>query len=77
MGRALLHLKRHNDAEKQLTAAYQAMERKHSPPLTQIHDVLQDIVTVYNALDQPENARKFQAVLASVNIPHAQVPGPK
>jgi serine/threonine protein kinase/tetratricopeptide (TPR) repeat protein len=60
LGRALLHLKRYREAETQLTTAYQILEKQPRPPVARIQDVRRDLVTVYDALDEPDKAKQFR-----------------
>jgi eukaryotic-like serine/threonine-protein kinase len=76
-GRALFGLKRYSDAEKQLIAAQQTMEKMHIPPAGQLRDVRQDLIRVYEALNQPQNAKKIEAELAAATAPEAKPAGAK
>jgi eukaryotic-like serine/threonine-protein kinase len=76
-GSSLLHLKRYKDAEKQLLAAYEAMKAMHNPSLGQIHEVREDLVTLYEAQNQQENAKKYRAEIAAAEASAAKVPAVK
>jgi tetratricopeptide (TPR) repeat protein len=71
-GRVLLHLKRYQEAETQLNAGYQNLEKQHQPPLARIQEVRQDLAAVYDALGRPDQAKQFRITLA-----HADTGGPK
>jgi tetratricopeptide (TPR) repeat protein len=66
-GRALLHLKRYRDAETQLTAGYQILQKQPRPPLARIQEVRQDLAAVYDALGQPDQAKQFHSGLSGAD----------
>jgi serine/threonine protein kinase len=76
-GSSLLHLKRYKDAEKQLLAAYEAMKTMHNPPLGQIRGVREDLVALYEAQNQQENAKKYKIEIAAAEANAAKVPAKK
>jgi serine/threonine protein kinase/cytochrome c-type biogenesis protein CcmH/NrfG len=55
-GRALLHLKRYPEAETQLTAGYQILQKQTPLPVARLQDVRQDLSSVDAALGKPEQA---------------------
>ncbi len=59
-GRALLRLKRFPEAETQLSAGYQCLQKQAHPPAQQIQEARQDLASVYEALHQPDKARQFR-----------------
>ncbi len=65
LGRALLRQQRFRDAETQLLAGYAILVKQTSPALVYLQNARRDLVSVYEALKQPEDARKFQAELGS------------
>jgi tetratricopeptide (TPR) repeat protein len=66
-GRALLHLKRYRDAEIQLSAGYQNLQKQARPPLARIQEVRQDLAAVYDAMGQPDQAKQFRGGLSSAS----------
>ena len=66
-GRALLHLKRYRDAEIQLTASYQNLQKQPRPPIARIQEVRQDLAAVYDAMGQPDQAKPFRSELSSAD----------
>jgi tetratricopeptide (TPR) repeat protein len=76
-GSSLLHLKRYKDAEKQLLAAYEAMKAMHNPSLGQIHDVREDLVTLYEAQNQQESVKKYRTEIAAAEASAAKVSAKK
>ncbi len=65
LGRALLRQQRFRDAENQLLAGHAILVKQASPSLVYLQNARRDLVSVYEALKQPEDARKFQAELGS------------
>jgi eukaryotic-like serine/threonine-protein kinase len=63
-GRALLHLKRYQEAETELSAGYQNLQKQPQPPLPRIQEVRQDLASVYDALGRPDQAKQFRAGLS-------------
>jgi serine/threonine protein kinase len=59
-GRALLHLGRYREAETQLTMGYQNLEKQPQPPVARLQQVRQDLVSVYDAMGQPDQAKQFR-----------------
>lgn len=60
LGRTLLNLRRYREAETQLTAGYEILEKQPRPPVARIQEVRRDLVTVYDALDEPDKAKQFR-----------------
>lgn len=67
LGRALVRETRFSEAEPHLMAGYSILAKQASPSLVHLQNARQDLVSVYDALRQPEKAKKFQAELAAAN----------
>jgi serine/threonine-protein kinase len=67
-GRSLLREKRYAEAEKQLAAGYQILARQAHPPSDRMLDVRQDLVTVYDALNEPDKASQVRAEMAAAPV---------
>lgn len=67
LGRALVRETRFSEAEPHLMAGYAILAKQASPSLVHLQNARQDLVSVYDALRQPEKAKKFQAELAAAN----------
>ena len=59
-GRALLREKRYVEAEKQLAAGYEILAKQPHPPTDRLLEARQDLVSVYDALKEPDKAAKFR-----------------
>jgi hypothetical protein len=57
------------EAESQLLAGYAVLEKQPGQQAARIQIARQDLVTVYEALQQPEKAEKFRAELAANKAP--------
>jgi serine/threonine-protein kinase len=64
LGRALVGQKRYDEAEKEILAGYEILSKQTSPSVSWLRNARQDLVKLYTATNQPEQARKFQAELA-------------
>jgi tetratricopeptide (TPR) repeat protein len=64
-GDALLHLKRYDEAESELTAGYQILEKQSHPPFARIQAVRHDLAAVYDALHQSQNVKQLLRELDS------------
>jgi tetratricopeptide (TPR) repeat protein len=64
-GRALVLLKRYRDAEAPLTAGYAILAPKPSVFQERLEQARKDLVTVYTALHEPDQAAKFRSELAT------------
>jgi serine/threonine protein kinase/Flp pilus assembly protein TadD len=67
LGRALVRERRFSEAEGHLTSGYAILAKQTSPSVVHLQNARQDLVSVYDALQQPEKARKFQEELAAAN----------
>jgi len=60
LGRALVRQKRYREAEGQSLAGYNILMRQASPSLSWLRSARQDLVTAYEALNEPQEAAKFR-----------------
>jgi eukaryotic-like serine/threonine-protein kinase len=65
LGRALVRQSRFSEAESRLISGYAILSKQANPSSTHLQNARQDLVSVYDALHQPEKAMKFQAELAA------------
>lgn len=65
LGRALLRQNRYQEAERQLEAARQILTQKGSPTSSWLRTAREDLITVYDALKQPDKAQQYRAELAA------------
>jgi tetratricopeptide (TPR) repeat protein/predicted Ser/Thr protein kinase len=65
LGRALLRQSRFTEAEAALISGYTILTKQTSPSIVYLLNARQDLVSVYDALKQPEKAKRFQAELAA------------
>ena len=63
LGRVLVLQHRYREAEMECLAGYEILMKQPSPPERWIKTAREDLVTLYEGLDQPEKTRKFQAEL--------------
>ncbi len=61
LGHALLRQLRYREAEEHTLAGYQILARQASPSASWLQWARKDLGEIYNALNQPERARKFLA----------------
>jgi serine/threonine-protein kinase len=59
LGRALVGEKRYREAEQHLLAGYQILSKQTSPSVSWLQAARKDLVTIYEALNQPEKAARF------------------
>jgi tetratricopeptide (TPR) repeat protein len=59
LGRTLLAERRYREAEEQTRTGYQVLLKQTSPSTSFIQGARHDLAAIYEALDQPEEARKF------------------
>jgi serine/threonine-protein kinase len=64
LGHALVVQKRYAEAEPEMLAGYQIVARQASPTFMWLQTARQDLVTIYDALHQPERAATFRAAVA-------------
>jgi hypothetical protein len=53
------------EAEKQLTAGYEILAKQASPNRVQFQEARQDLVTLYDALKEPDRAAQFRSKMAA------------
>ena len=64
LGRALVRQQRYGEAEGYLLNGYRLLTAQSSPTVSWLQTARQDLVSTYEALQRPEEARKFRAELA-------------
>ncbi len=64
LGRALTGLSRFEEAERQLTTGYAIVMKQTSPSVPWLQTARTDLIKVYEALGQPENAERYRNELA-------------
>ncbi len=64
LGRVLALQGRHAEAEAHLLAGYEVLSKQTNPSSEQLRRVREELVAVYEALDEPERAAAFRAGLA-------------
>jgi eukaryotic-like serine/threonine-protein kinase len=64
LGRTLLRERRYQEAEAETRAGYETLIRRTSPSEEFVQDARQDLAAEYEALNQPQKAKEFQAKLA-------------
>jgi eukaryotic-like serine/threonine-protein kinase len=65
LGHILVLEKRYKEAEPHLLAAYDVMTKQPTPPVARVQTARQDLVLVYEALQEPEKAQRYRAELAA------------
>jgi serine/threonine protein kinase/tetratricopeptide (TPR) repeat protein len=66
LGRALVRQERYAEAEPEILAGYDNLTKQTSSTVSWLKAAREDLVAVYDALKQPENARKYRAELAAL-----------
>lgn len=66
LGRALNGQKRYKEAESHELNGYRILASQTSPSVTWLRSARQDLVTIYEALHQPDKAARYRAELASI-----------
>jgi eukaryotic-like serine/threonine-protein kinase len=69
LGRALTGEKRFLEAERETLAGYQMLLKQTSPTVSWLQSARKDLVTIYTALNKPEQASHFRTGLAASNNP--------
>lgn len=69
LGRTLVHEGRYREAEGEILAGYGIVKKQSSPSVSWLDAARQDLVTVYEALNEPEKAGELRAELAAVKTP--------
>jgi serine/threonine-protein kinase len=65
LGRALLRQQRYPEAETDILAGYEILMKQSSPPARWLQFAQEDLVKLYEALNQPDKAAKFRWELSS------------
>ena len=65
LGRVLLRERKYKDAEAHTSAGYNILVKQTSPAMKFLRFAYEDLAAEYQALHQPERAKKFQAELAA------------
>ena len=65
LGHTLLLERQYKEAESHLLTGYGVLIKQPGPPTTRVRNARKDLAAVYDALNQPDQARKFQAELAA------------
>jgi serine/threonine-protein kinase len=60
LGRALVRQKRYAEAEGHTLAGYDILIHQTSPTVSWLQSARKDLVTIYDALNQPEKAAQFR-----------------
>jgi serine/threonine-protein kinase len=70
LGRVLLRQRRYREAEASLSSGYRIVGRQTDPTITWLRMAREDLAAVYDALEQPDLAKKFRAELAAAAAAH-------
>jgi len=65
LGHVLLLERRYDDAKTQLLSGYQTLKKAPGAQASRIQNTERDLVAVYEALKQPDEARKYETSLAT------------
>jgi serine/threonine-protein kinase len=63
LGRAMVREHRYKEAEGHITTGYAILSKQANPSSIYLQRAREDLVSVYDALNQPEKAEKFRAEL--------------
>jgi tetratricopeptide (TPR) repeat protein len=69
LGHALVLERQYKEAESHLLVGYAVLAKQPGPLANRIQNVRKDLVTVYDTLNQPDQAAKFRAELAGSQPP--------
>ncbi len=69
LGRALTGEKRYAEAESETLAGYNMLLKQTSPTVSWLQSARKDLVTIYEALQQPDQAAHFRGELAASKAP--------
>jgi eukaryotic-like serine/threonine-protein kinase len=69
LGRALTGEKRYAEAESETLAGYNMLLKQTSPTVSWLQSARKDLVTIYEALQQPDQAAHFRGELAESKAP--------
>jgi eukaryotic-like serine/threonine-protein kinase len=65
LGHVLVLERRYKEAEAHLLVGYNVLSRPPNPQAARLENTRKDLITVYDALNQPEKAKRFRAELAA------------
>jgi serine/threonine protein kinase/tetratricopeptide (TPR) repeat protein len=74
LGHTLVLERQYKEAESHLLAGYEVLAKQPGPPASRVQNARKDLVTVYEALNQPDQAGKFRAALAASPTDHTSGP---
>jgi len=69
LGRTLMHEKKYSESLAYTLAAYQSLIAQANPTMDYVRGARQDLAIDYEALHQPEQAKKYREELASTSSP--------
>lgn len=61
LGRTLVRERRYAEAEPESLAGYEIVSKQANPSVSWLKSARQDLVTIYDALQQPDKAKKFRS----------------
>ena len=67
LGRALVKQRRYSEAEAVITSGYAILSKQASPSMGYLQKAREDLITVYDALKQPEKAQQYRAEMAAAD----------
>lgn len=67
LGRALVRERRYSEAEGHILAGYGILTKQTNPSVSYLQSARKELVTVYDALHRPEQAKKFQSELTAAD----------
>ena len=72
LGRTLLRDRRYREAEGYTRTGYEVLAKQTNPATGWVRGAREDLVEIYNALKQPEEAQKFKGELQTATAPAHQ-----
>jgi tetratricopeptide (TPR) repeat protein len=70
LGHTLVLERQYKEAETHLLAGYEVLTKQPGPQASRIQNACKDLVTVYEALNQPDQAGRFRAQLTASPASH-------
>jgi tetratricopeptide (TPR) repeat protein len=70
LGHTLVLERQYKEAETHLLAGYEVLTKQPGPQASRIQNACKDLVTVYEALNQPDQAGRFRAQLTASPANH-------
>ena len=67
LGRALVRDRRYSEAEGHILSGYAILSKQANPSVSYLQKARQDLISVYDALKQPDKARRYRAELAAAD----------